>query len=408
VRIVSIISILFSFFTISASASPNAIPRFTVPYCLGVNIHFIEPRDNELDMIREAGFGLIRMDLIWEHVEKEKGVYDFGGYERLTKALHERGITPLYILDYSNKLYEQKRSVTTQEGREAFAKFAAAAVTALKSYPVVWEIWNEPNLKQFWDEQPSAEDYVALVEETVKAMRAVDANCTIIAPATSGIPLEFLDACFKKGMLQWLDAVSVHPYRSKVPETALEEYTTLREFIQRYGFGKTIPILSGEWGYSIHPYKGLPVDEHRQAQFIVRQFLTNFMADVKISIWYDWHDDGTDPNEREHNFGIVTHDFREKEAYKAAKLFNTQLRDLQFIKRYPTESADDYLALFGNLDRRMIVAWTTGEPHSCLFNLADIKIEGVTMFGDRIRLEKEDAAYIIPLSQDPIYIPFVK
>ena len=405
-----ILTLVFVFLVCQSTikASPNAIPCFTVPYCLGVNIHFVEPREEELDKIQAAGFGMIRMDFAWEHVEKVKGEYDFGGYRRLTEALHQRGIVPLYILDYSNKLYEKSRSIVTQEGRKAFAQFAAEAVKTLQSYSIVWEIWNEPNLKQFWQDQPSADDYATLVEETVKAMRAVDPDCTIVAPATSQIPLGFLDACFKRGMLRHLDAVSVHPYRTKNPETAMEGYQSLRELIRRYGFGKSTPILSGEWGYSVHAYKGFPVNEHRQAQCLVRQFLTNFMAGVKISIWYDWHDDGTDPDEREHNFGIVTHDYQEKEAYKAAKVFNTQLKDLQFIQRLQLDSFSDYLLIFGNAERKMLVGWTTGDSKEWDYDNKDISSEAVTMLGETITLEKSSLTYKIPLSEDPIYIPLLK
>ncbi len=34
-------------------------------------------------------------------------------------------------------------------------------------------------------------------------------------------------------------------------------------------------------------------------------FLTNVANDIPLSIWYDWRDDGDDPKEAEHRFGIV-------------------------------------------------------------------------------------------------------
>lgn len=43
------------------------------------------------------------------------------------------------------------------------------------------------------------------------------------------------------------------------------------------------------------------------------------MNDVPLSIWYDWHDDGQDPKEKEHNFGTVTWDYQPKPAYLAAQ-----------------------------------------------------------------------------------------
>ncbi|MHC4434729.1 MAG: hypothetical protein ACYTBS_23060, partial [Planctomycetota bacterium] len=64
-----------------------------LPNGFGVNIHFRgQPRD--LDMIAEAGFKLIRMDLTWAMIERGKGIYEFEsiGYDSLTEGCSERGI----------------------------------------------------------------------------------------------------------------------------------------------------------------------------------------------------------------------------------------------------------------------------------------------------------------------------
>ena len=104
------------------------LPGPTLPNGFGVNIRFRgQPRD--LDMIAQAGFKLIRMDLTWAVVEQDKGIYEFEklGYDSLTEGCSKRGIRILYILDYGNTLYEKGRSVRTQAGREAFAHFAKAS-----------------------------------------------------------------------------------------------------------------------------------------------------------------------------------------------------------------------------------------------------------------------------------------
>ena len=80
---------------------------------------------------------------------------------------------------------------------------------------ILWEIWNEPNLKHFWSPQPSVEDYCRFVEKTAERIRKADPSGLIVAGATSQIPLGWLEDCFKKGMLKWIDVLSVHPYRSK-------------------------------------------------------------------------------------------------------------------------------------------------------------------------------------------------
>ena len=101
-------------------------------------------------------------------------------------------------------------------------------------------------------------------------------------------------------MLDYLDGVSVHPYRDyhRAPETAANDYKKLGTRVDQYApeskRGK-IPILSGEWGYATHT-KGLALET--QAAFAARQQLANLLSGVPLSIWYDWKNDGPDPNER--------------------------------------------------------------------------------------------------------------
>ena len=154
----------------AVSINSELLPGPAIPNGFGVNIHF-RGQPHDLDMIAEAGFKLIRMDLTWAVIEHSKGVYDFEkiGYDSLTKGCTERGIRILYILDYSNNIYESGRSVRTEAGREAFADFAEAAAKRYAGKGVLWEIWNEPNIKHFWDPQPSVADYCKLVEKNRSA-----------------------------------------------------------------------------------------------------------------------------------------------------------------------------------------------------------------------------------------------
>ena len=106
-------------------ALPGAGP---LPDGLGTNIHFTDPQPGEMKMLAEGGFRWIRMDFVWSRIEQAKGVYDWSPYDRLVKAGEPYGMRFLFILDYSNELYEAERSVRTAEGRDAFARWAAAAV----------------------------------------------------------------------------------------------------------------------------------------------------------------------------------------------------------------------------------------------------------------------------------------
>ena len=96
------------------------------------------------------------------------------------------------------------------ESVAAFARWAGVAAKRYQKRHVIWEIWNEPNL-HFWKPKPDLKEYTALALATCQAVRAADPRATLVGPATSEIPLKFLDSFFTSGVLAQLDAVSVHP-----------------------------------------------------------------------------------------------------------------------------------------------------------------------------------------------------
>ncbi len=384
----------------------EGIPDKVIPLAFGVNIHFVEPREKEIDMIAEAGFRFIRIDFAWGRIEREKGKYDFSRYDQLVESLAKRNIRPLFILDYGNRHYDEGLAPHTEEGRAAFSKFAAAAARRFAGKGILWEIWNEPNLDQFWKPKANTEDYNALALAVCKAMREADPECKIVAPATSGIPFDFLEKFFQTGVLKWLDGVTVHPYRGKEPETVTPEYARLREMIDKYAppEKKGLPILSGEWGYSLPHFRRDANPAEKQAQYLARQFLVNLMNDVRLSIWYDWHDDGPDPNEYEHNFGTVTHTYEPKPTYLAAKTLLHTLSGMRYIERLPLESPDDYALLFSDGEKWAIAAWTTVEARSVTVPVKADKVQILSMTGDAREAQAKEGRLEIQLSGKPDYI----
>jgi polysaccharide biosynthesis protein PslG len=339
----------------------RGIPDSAVPMGLGVNIHFVEPQARDIDMIATAGFKFIRMDFDWDRIENKKGEYDFTGYEHLVDALAARGICPLFILDYGNHLYDSEMKRVGEKDRQAFARFATAAAARFKGRSIIWELWNEPNVPDFWKPKPDANEYMALAKVTLPAVRKADPDATIIAPATSTIDLKFLESCFKQGLLEMIDAVSVHPYREGPPETVVTEYRNLSALIARFltNGREHMPIVSGEWGYPVTK----ATSKEQQGQYLARQFLINLMTGIPLSIWYDWHNDGQDPNNNEHNFGTVTWDYQEKPAYIAAKSLINELNGYRFTKRIPLPSDNDYVALFAKGREQKLALWTSRETH---------------------------------------------
>jgi hypothetical protein len=401
-------------------ASSTEIPDIVIPDGIGVNIHFVTGHEKDLDLIAAAGFKFVRMDFAWTAIEKQKGKYDWSEYEQLLANLDKRGIRALFILDYSHHFYEEEvtsphpitgathRTTASPQHPEsiaAFARWAAASAKHFHGRHVIWEIWNEPN-GHFWAPKPDAQQYSALAIAAAKAIRETEPQATIVGPASSGFPWDYLETFLKSGVLEYLDAVSVHPYRNpkQSPETAAADFKRLRTLIARYAPAAkmNLPILSGEWGYSTHR-KG--VSPETQANFAVRQQLSNLLNGVPLSIWYDWKNDGDDPNENEHNFGTVLADLKPKPAYLAIQTMTRQLNGYRVTRRLAQPSEEDYVLLCTNpAGDQKLAAWTTGAAHSTFVELSTAgasRFEGVKEDGQRFELRIETGRRALVLDLTP-------
>ena len=67
-----------------------------------------EYKDGDLERIVELGAGWVRLHIPWRYIEKEKGVFDFSFYDRLTAQLKEKGLNILAAVGcaYSSMLPE--------------------------------------------------------------------------------------------------------------------------------------------------------------------------------------------------------------------------------------------------------------------------------------------------------------
>ena len=343
-------------------AAPHpSLPSPLLPDGLGINIHSTDFLPGEMPLFAATGATWTRMDFGWGKTETTRGVYDWSEFERLLGQLEARKIRPIFILGYGNKLYSPV-SPATPESRAAYARWAAAAVSHFRGRGILWEIWNEPN--GFWRPEPNAAAYTLMAVEAARAIKTVAPNECIIGPTTATFAWDFIETTFQGGVLNYFDAVSVHPYRNTPPETAAPDYDRLRGLIRQYAPpGKEIPILCGEWGYTSQSKER---SETVQARFLTRQWLVNIASGAQLSMWYDWRDDGDNPNEREHRFGIVRHQYRPgqtpvfdpKPAYFAAQTLTRQLNGLYFRQRLNGVSEDDWILEFGRGDKTVLAVWT--------------------------------------------------
>jgi hypothetical protein len=406
-------------FAASAMSMAASLPDTTVPQSCGVQLKGNNNSPENLDQIRELGFKFVRRGFGWEAIEKTVGVYDFTNYDRLMDDCQKRGLGVLGCIAFNNKLYGG--TVLDDRGRDGYAKFAAALAAHYKDRNILWEIWNEPNVRTFWGKHGKANspqyaaEYVALVKVVAPAMHKADPHCIILGGATSGLWSEsykWMGYCFQSGILQsGIDAWSVHPYSVKCPEDMIEAYATVRKLMVQGGAPQNFPLLNSERGYPIGKAEGfaggdLAKSHEYQAWHFVRQYMIDLLCDVKLTNWYEWSG--------KEGFSLLENG-QPTPAYHACRIMIEQLNGYRFDKRIPLASPRDFALRFTTTSGGVkIVAWAAppegqspdkAEPHA-----VDVPVEAqgtvpvIQIYGEKGTTGVKNGAIRLTLLGAPQYV----
>ncbi|MFZ5893573.1 MAG: cellulase family glycosylhydrolase [Myxococcota bacterium] len=370
-----------------------------------VNIHQTND-DRALDSARDAGFSAVRMDVGWSDIETTRGVYDFSRFDALLSSLTARGMRMHLIVDYLNPLYPlfdgpDFMGVTVP----AFSAMARALAAHFAGSGVTYEIWNEPNGDTFW--KRSAADFAALCASATAAIHAADPAAKVCSGGVSGFDYRFVDAFLAAGGGAGLDAIGVHPYRKRGGETVAHDLLLMRAIIGDR-LTPVPPIWDTEWGYSSTWYgDGHSYDARlRQAQMVARELLSAGSMGFPFIVYYDLRDGGTDAQNQEHNFGLLTNDHAEKPALVAVRTLTRNVKDHRFVGFLETGlSSLHALRLDGARDHLLAVWWDN--PREDVVLELPPHTRGMDMLGRDLSLDSASPSELTwRESWGPVYLSF--
>ena len=310
---------------------------------IGVNVHRF--RGNAaLDLARDAGFRFARADLLWERVERG-GAYRFQAYDALMNALEARGMGALLILDYGHPDHGGKVP-RNAEDIAAFGRFAEAAASHFKGRDVRYEIWNEPDIVQFWPPKPNAQEYAALLREAVSAIHRADPAAKVVSGGVSRLDLKFLRKAIDPGRGCGVDrdrgaSLSKGETRKRWGRSSrscanglVSPLENVSKSGTRNGDIRRRILPGGLWETVIAAKRRL-----RQARLAVREMLTVWSVGFPLAVWYDLQDDGADAGNPEQNYGLLDANGAEKPAMQAVRTVMTAVKGRQYagmIQRAPS------------------------------------------------------------------------
>ncbi len=328
-----------SLFLPCAAAEPDFI--------IGATTHFGHKKGflpENLKVFKESGLVSTRDDTSWRSWEQEKGVYSLSN-EMLAEYLRtapSMGLKPLQIIGYPNKLYDGGGYPKSAEAIEAHAKFCEQAVSAWKGKCFLYQVWNEWDggcgVPKEFKGQGDAKSYAELLKVAYPRMKAVDPSITVIANSVC-TGEKFLEDTLKAGVLTACDGIAFHSYEygsvgvKRSPESYVERIAGVEKLVKSYNDGKEFPIYLTETGWPNHIKRSGSTDAETGDRIARTYLLIKTIPSVKGLWWYDFQDDGLDPEEPECNFGIVRTDLTPKEPYYVIKSIADIIKKGKFIER---------------------------------------------------------------------------
>lgn len=346
----------------------------------------------------------------WPNLEPKRGEWDF---KRLDKYVAMAGLTGVDLLlplglspGWASARPDEPSAY--QPGNAAEPKnlndwrnYVRTVAERYKGRIRHYELWNEPNLRNFYS--GSVEAMLTLAREAYAILKQVDPSNQMAAPATTegGKHLVWLDRYLALGGGNYLDVLSHHFYSPhEPPEAMLAVMDDVRAIMMRHGLSHK-PVWNTETGWwldnaaassTFTSWKKLKSDE--AVAYVARALILGWAAGLERYYWYSW-DHG--------NMGLI--EPRDKTLKPAGVAYATVLRWLEGAVMTDCSSSEGFwtctLKRPGATSARIVWQVTQGvTPWKVPANWSASEVE--TLEGARQRLSS--AAAIIELGQKPVLV----
>jgi hypothetical protein len=309
----------------------------------------------DLRKMRSVGVRSVRMGVGWGGIQPSRGTFRWDGIDHRVAKFASNGIEVLPVLAGSASWVTtptNRPPLDTPDGTNAWQEYLTAlvarfgpggefwdgpyqAICGCDAPPVpitAWQIWNEPNLSQYFRPRPSPREYAQLVAASHDAITAQDPGAQIVLagmPVTDKRPpWKFLDRLYGiPGFKADFDVAAIHPYAPKLSEVEFP-LRKMHGMMARHGDGKK-PLWLSEigWGSDRPDRFGNNKGIRGQRRMLSRSFrlILHHQSDWGIGrvYWFDWRDPAPGATAGHCSFcrsaGLLRYHYRPKPAYRAYK-----------------------------------------------------------------------------------------
>lgn len=229
----------------------------------------------------------------WANIEPAKGKWDFSNLDKDVALAQEHSvnlIVPLALSPAWASSRPQEPSAyipglaAPPQNIQDWRDYVHTVATRYKGRVHEYEVWNEPNLKQFWT--GSTDQLVALTREAYTIVTQIDPSAKIISPSpTEASGVNWLRGFLQAGGGQYVDVIGYHFYVMPQPPEAIVPLAQQAESVMKQNGASGKPLWDTETGWA--KPKPFPSEE-LAAAYVARSYTLAWASGISRFYWYAW------------------------------------------------------------------------------------------------------------------------
>ncbi|MGN1365502.1 MAG: hypothetical protein ACI406_09060, partial [Victivallis vadensis] len=321
-----------------AGPTPGLAPGFLFSICTHSGRWSIMEQLLEAEAAATCGAKVIRDSVEWGSLQPERDVWNWERMDFLVNLYSALGIEHQALFAFTAKwaapLEAQQSRNWLDWNRcapdlDAWRTYVRTMAERYRGRIRYWEVWNEPDLSGF--NKMSLDEYVALQKATYEEVKKVAPESVVMTGGFATLS----DHPGKKSPTFHRDYLNLA--KGSFDVHAYHEHGSFAQFAQlvdgifvpmRKETGTTAPWYANET--AINSMNG---SERNQALTLFKKLLYAWSRGAIGYTWYDLRNDGFDPLEGEHNYGMLTNDFQPKPVYSVYNMLAGLYREMNYVKQ---------------------------------------------------------------------------
>jgi hypothetical protein len=286
--------ILFPGLIFPISAADLQTPTGTIPASyFGMHIHHLAtPTPTPWPSVPVPEWRLWDANVTWADLEPNRGQWQFAKLDNYLALAQQHGTGVLMVLGGCPTWAAETPPGPSSSWPAAqtpklddWRTFVRIVATRYKGRIHAYEIWNEPNLREFYT--GTLDQMLALTKEASTIIHEADPHAVVVSPAaTADYGITWLGEFLYKGGGQYVDVIGYHFYLKpqQLPEELPPFIQQVRSLMSANHLGDK-PLWNTESGWQ----KPTRADsEEVAAGFLARAYILAWAAGVQRFYWYAW------------------------------------------------------------------------------------------------------------------------